>query len=175
MEYSIVYSKRKSIAICVKAGGEVVVKAPKFTSKKCIDEFVNSKAEWIYKVQEKIKKSLQNKIVIDYEKECELKRKALSIIGEKVKFYSNIIKVVPNKIVIGNAKSYWGYCDANNNINFSWRLMLASEEPIDYVVVHELTHIRHHNHSKAFWSDVEKIIPNYKILKKELNDLSKKF
>lgn len=175
MEYTIVYSKRKSIAICVKHNGEVVVKAPKFANKKFIDEFVNSKVGWIYKSREKMKKILQTKIVIDLQKEYELKQKALVIIEEKVKYYSNIMGVVPNKVVIGNAKSYWGYCDAKHNINFSWYLMLASERSVEYVVVHELAHIKHPNHSKMFWSEVEKFIPDYKILKKELNNLSKKF
>jgi len=175
MEYTIVYSKRKSIAICVKSNGEVIVKSPKYVSKKIIDDFVNSKSEWIYKVQGKIKNSLQNKIVIDSKKELELKKKAVESIDKKVRYYSKLIDVEPRKIVIGNARSYWGYCDIKNNINFSWRLMLASDKAIDYVVVHELTHIKHPNHSKKFWSEVEKIIPDYKVLKKELNELAKKF
>lgn len=175
MQYSIIYSNRKSIAICVKTDGSIVVKSPRYVSQKVINDFVNEKEAWIEEARNKVLTSLNNKIVIDYQKEMELKEKALDIIAKKVTYYSKIMGVKPSKIVIGNAKSYWGYCDIKNNINFSWRLMLASDKAIDYVVLHELTHIKHHNHSKEFWSDVEKFIPDYKILNQELKELAKKF
>ena len=174
MDYNIIHTKRKTIAICVKNDGSVVVKCPKFVSKKVINEFVNEKKEWIEKERNKIINSLNSKIVIDSQTEFELKKKAVDVIEKKVNFYSKIINVNPNKIVIGNAKSYWGYCDAKNNINFSWRLMLASDRAIDYVVVHELTHVKYHNHSKEFWNAVCKVIPDYKVLKQELKELAKK-
>ena len=56
----------------------------------------------------------------------------------------------------------WGSCSGKNSISFSWRLMQYPEAAIDYVVVHELAHIRHHNHSAAFYSFVEKILPDYR-------------
>jgi len=174
MEYSIIYAKRKSITICVTRNGEIVVKCPKYVDKRTIDNFVNSKKDWIEKTQNKIKASLENKIVIDSKKVEELKERAIKVIGQRINYYSKLLNVIPNKVVIGSAKSYWGYCDIKNNLNFSWRLMLASEKAIDYVVVHELTHIKHHDHSKAFWNEVEKIIPGYKLLRKELNELAKR-
>lgn len=174
MEYTVIYSKRKTLTICIKNNGDIVVKSPKYVSKKFIDDFVNDKKIWIEKTRKKILDSLDNKIVIDLQQEKELKKKALKIIEEKVIFYSKIIGVTPTKVIIGNAKSYWGYCDGKNNINFSWRLMLANDRAIDYVVVHELTHIKHHNHSKEFWNEIEKIIPDYKKLKIDLKELARK-
>jgi len=175
MEYTVVYSSRKSIAICVKSDGSVIVKCPKYIDRKMADNFVNEKRAWIENTKNKILNSQKDKIIISKQKENELREKALKVIENKVEYYSRIMNVEPKKVIIGNAKSYWGYCDIKNNINFSWRLMLASDNAIDYVVVHELTHIKHHNHSKEFWKDVCQIIPDYKKLKKELNELSKKF
>ena len=174
MEYNVVYSNRKSIAVCIMTDGSVVVKCPRYASKKDIEEFVNANKELIEQTRTRILDNLKNKIVIDYEKKIELQEKALKVIDEKVKYYSKVMNVVPTKLVIGNAKSYWGYCDTKNGLNFSWRLMLASDEAIDYVVIHELAHIKQHNHSKEFWNEVEKIIPDYRKLKLELKELAKK-
>ncbi|MEA3326784.1 MAG: SprT family zinc-dependent metalloprotease [Chloroflexota bacterium] len=67
-----------------------------------------------------------------------------------------------NKVRITSARTRWGSCSSKNNLNFTYRLCMAPLRVIDYVVLHELTHLKHHNHSKAFWSAIEKIKPDYR-------------
>ncbi len=68
-------------------------------------------------------------------------------------------------VKINSAKTRWGSCSGKNSLNFSWKLIIADERAIDYVVVHELAHTIEHNHSKQFWKIVESYIPDYKYRK----------
>jgi predicted metal-dependent hydrolase len=72
------------------------------------------------------------------------------------------IKCYVNKISIKDTKTRWGSCSTKSNINFSWRIVLAPAEVIDYLISHEVCHLIHHNHSKEFWADVEKLAINMK-------------
>ncbi len=89
-------------------------------------------------------------------------QRALEIIGNRAGYYGAITGLVYNRLSITSARSRWGSCGANNNIRFSWRLVMAPLDVIDYVVVHELVHIQVKNHSKEFWDRLEKIYPIYR-------------
>jgi predicted metal-dependent hydrolase len=95
---------------------------------------------------------------------------AQKIIADRVGYYSALMELSPNRLRITNAKSRWGSCSANNNIRFSWRLIMAPMNVIDYVVVHELAHIQIKNHSNTFWHKVESILPDYKTRRQWLKD-----
>lgn len=84
------------------------------------------------------------------------------VIEERIKRYSQIIGVCPNKIVIKEQKTRWGSCSSKGNINLNWKLIMAPLEVIDYVVTHELCHMKEMNHSRQFWSLVETVLPKYK-------------
>ena len=71
-----------------------------------------------------------------------------------------------------NARTQWGSCDGKNNIRLNWRLVMLDGELVKYVIVHELSHTRHHDHSAEFWAEVEKNMPNYKAAKKRLKSYS---
>lgn len=83
------------------------------------------------------------------------------VFQERVNYYSSKIKISPNRIAIKDQKSRWGSCSSKGNINLNYRLIMAPIEIIDYVIVHELCHLVHLNHSKEFWALVEEISPNY--------------
>ena len=102
------------------------------------------------------------------------KTAAKRIINEKVTKYAKYMNVTPTGIKITGAKTRWGSCSGKNSINFSWRLVMADENVIDYVVVHELSHIKEHNHSQRFWKTVEKVLPDYKQRQLKLKLLHKK-
>lgn len=90
------------------------------------------------------------------------KKEAKSKISKRANYYSRIVGKNYRRIRIINAQKRWGSCGKNNSINFSWRLIMAPIKIIDYVVVHELTHLREKNHSKKFWGIVKTILPDYK-------------
>jgi predicted metal-dependent hydrolase len=101
-----------------------------------------------------------------------LKESAQKYFNERLEFYQTKINEHPNHITLSNAKTKWGSCSSSKNIKLSWRLIHAKPEIIDYVLCHELAHLKHMNHSILFWKEVESIFPEYKTFKKELKDHS---
>jgi predicted metal-dependent hydrolase len=98
------------------------------------------------------------------------KQKAKEKIIERVNFYSDISGWKYKSISITNAKKRWGSCGPTGSLNFSWRLIMAPLDVIDYVVVHELAHIPEKNHSSRFWDKVRVVLPGYKNRKKWLRE-----
>ncbi|MDR1689629.1 MAG: M48 family metallopeptidase [Clostridiales bacterium] len=101
------------------------------------------------------------------------KTEAKREINKTVFEYSKQMGVFPKAVKITEAKKRWGSCSGKNSLNFSWRLVMAADDVISYVVVHELAHIIEHNHSAAFWDVVKKFMPEYKEAEKELVKLQK--
>lgn len=95
---------------------------------------------------------------------------ALKVILVKVKNYASLMNVQYGRITIRNQKTRWGSCSSKGNLNFNCLLMLAPDEVVDYVVIHELCHLIEMNHSKAFWKQVEQMMPDYKKHRKWLKD-----
>jgi predicted metal-dependent hydrolase len=89
-------------------------------------------------------------------------QQAQFIMIEKTQHYAKIIGVNPSSVSIKTFKSRWGSCSVKGVIQYNWKIMMAPEPIINYLVVHELSHILHHNHSPAFWETVAKYCPNYK-------------
>lgn len=168
----IIRSHRNSIAIIVKNGGEVVVRAPFYMNQKKILKYVQEKQGWIQQALSKQKPIEEYGYLLKkYTKEVPtlelLKKNARDRIFPRVRHYSEIPGLLPKgtrpgKMGITNARTRWGSCSGNNNMNFSWRLGLCPEFVIDYVVVHELCHVTHKNHSRSFWKMVEEYYPKYK-------------
>jgi hypothetical protein len=98
------------------------------------------------------------------------KERALEIISERVRQYSQQYGFTPKQVKISSAKTRWGSCSPNGTLNFAWRLVMAPLEVIDYVVAHELAHLRVKNHSSKFWKEVESIYPEYKKQRKWLRE-----
>jgi len=97
------------------------------------------------------------------------KKQAYTIIEDRLKFYSKKSNLTYKKLKITSASKRWGSCSKDNNLNFSYKLIMAPIEVIDYVVVHELSHTIHHNHSKAFWKKVEELYPQFRDAKDYLS------
>jgi len=98
------------------------------------------------------------------------KKRAREVISLSVQTYATRHNFSYKKIRITSALSRWGSCSGKNNLNFTWRLVLSPQEVIDYVVLHELAHLKERNHSKNFWGLVEQMCPLYKTHKKWLKN-----
>ena len=161
MEYDIIYSDRRTISIIVK-NGKVAVRAPKKIKREYIDSFVREHRDWIEKSLEKSKQS-PDPIADLSSKEIEkLREKARKILTDKTEYYSKIMGLKCGRITITGARTRFGSCSSKGNISYSYRLILYPDAAIDYVVVHELAHLRKMNHSKEFYKIIESILPDYK-------------
>ncbi|EJO5346270.1 M48 family metallopeptidase [Clostridium botulinum] len=98
------------------------------------------------------------------------KNRAAQILKERTDYYSNILGVTPKNIVIKNQKTLWGSCSSKGNINYNYKIVMAPLKILDYIVVHELCHLVHMNHSKDFWNLVESVIPDCKKRRKWLKE-----
>lgn len=94
---------------------------------------------------------------------------ALRHFSERVTAIAPLLRVTPRRLAISNARQQWGSCNAQGVVRLNWRLMQARPVVIDYVVAHELAHLRHMDHSPRFWATVESVCPNYRRFREELH------
>lgn len=165
IEYIIKKSRRRTISVQITPDQKLLVKAPTYTSIKEVEDFLREKRDWILKQINRTKVQSQQaaQMGILSEKEIrKLKRDAKKIIPERVEYYAKLSGITYNRIFIRLQKSRWGSCSVEGNLNFNALLALMPMEVLDSVVVHELCHRRHMDHSKAFYDEVLKIFPEYK-------------
>ena len=101
------------------------------------------------------------------------KKRARKVLTERVEFFARKHGFKVGKIRISSARTRWGSCSSKETLSFTWRLVMAPPDVIDYVVVHELCHLKEMNHSVAFWTQVESILPDYKQHRKWLKSYGK--
>lgn len=169
--FEVIYSSRKTLAVQVAADGSVRVRAPRGMSRSSIDGFLHEKEAWIMKHVERARLDFSNmereRVLSESERKRYIKL-ARDIFMQKTAFYASIMKVSYGRISIREQKTRWGSCSGAGNLNFNWRLIFAPEEVLNYVVVHELAHRREMNHSKAFYTLVEAVLPDYRSSRKWL-------
>ena len=159
MDYTLIRSDRKSFALQVR-GGEVIVRAPRFASKRQADRFVAANEEWIRKQLAKPVRPIDTEPT--EEERRALQKRARELIPARVAHYGELMGLTPAGISITSARTRFGSCSSKGRLSFSWRLMLYPDDAIDYVVVHELAHLRHMDHSPAFYALVERYLPDWK-------------
>lgn len=175
IEYQIIRSKRKTLAIYVKKDGSVIVRAPLKMSHQHIEEFIEKKILWIEKAKNRfIGETKKETISLSPNEVVLYKEKAVAYIKSRCPYFSQRMGVHYNKISINKAKTRWGSCSSMGNLNFSYRLLFLPPEAIDYVIVHELAHLKEMNHSKRFWKIVENIMPDYNDRRKVIREFEMK-
>ncbi|MFZ2593433.1 MAG: SprT family zinc-dependent metalloprotease [Minisyncoccia bacterium] len=162
-------SRGRSIRITVKPGGVITVHAPRLVFQKTIDAFVESKIEWITDAYLRVRhmppavpQRVSRREYLAY------KETARTLVHARITFFNQHYQYTYGKIAIRNQKTRWGSCSKKGNLNFSYKLARMRPELADYVVVHELCHLREFNHSERFWDLVAETIPNYRELRKDL-------
>lgn len=169
----IIRSKRKTLSIEITANRKIIIRSPYNIDDEYIYSFISKKRAWIEKHLKDPKYSQQDTEDIAFLSSEDIKQladRALNYIPERVKHFAAAADVTYNKITIRNQKTRWGSCSSKGNLNFNCLLMLTPPDVIDYVVVHELCHRKEMNHSKKFWNEVRKILPEYEKSKQWLKD-----
>ncbi len=113
-------------------------------------------------------KEEQNFIYLPQVETAKEKKQARILIEQRIALYADKMGIAYGRISMRNQKTRWGSCSSDGNLNFNCRLLHVPLELLDYVVVHELAHRRHMNHSAEFWKEVEKYLPDYKERKARL-------
>lgn len=170
--YEWIRSHRKTSVIQIKEDGKVIVRTPYSVSRKQTERFVEERADWIQKNQEKLREASRQKTMITEEMRKDGVKKALKLIPERVEYFAGLMGVSYGRITIREQKTRWGSCSCKGNLNFNWKLMLMPPEILDYVVVHELAHRKEMNHSRDFWKIVEQVLPDYQERRKRLRELA---
>ena len=161
ISYELIRSDRKTLGLQVR-DGRVIVRAPRRVTQKQIDAFVREHADWIEGAlsRQAAKKAAHPEPTA--EQRADLIRKAKQILPQRVAYWSDRMGLYPTQIKITSAKTRFGSCGSNGHICFSWRLMQYPPEAIDYVVVHELAHLKHMTHSAAFHALVARYLPDHR-------------
>ncbi len=162
MNYTLIRSSRKTLSLEITREGELLVRAPLRASIKTIEKMIEQKRRWIAKHTELQKRRAAHYPPPTPEELSAWVLTAKHIIPPLVEKYAAIMGVSPSGIRITKAQKRFGSCSGKNSLSFSCRLVRYPKEAIEYVIVHELSHILHHDHSKAFWQTVEHYLPNYR-------------
>lgn len=167
MEYTLIYADRRSISASVK-DGRVVVRAPRKMPIELIEKFLLKHEHWIENALKRAKESASKFDSLSDADIKKMKSEAKSYLTAKTEYYSSLMGLKYGRITITSAKTRFGSCSSKGNISYSYRLMLYPEAARDYVVVHELAHLREMNHSPAFYRIIEGVMPDYKERKRML-------
>lgn len=170
----VIRSGRKSLGLEVRPDGTVLARIPARLSDRELKAFIEKQQDWILKKVDQVKKraDARTKIKVpsmDALSDAEI-QKIKDKIADRVKYYCAVMQVKVGRITIRNQKTRWGSCSSAGNVNFNYQLYYLSDELLDYVVVHELAHRRHMDHSKEFWSEVARYCPDYRARRKQLKE-----
>lgn len=176
IEYTHKINKRgRSIRIAVHPGGRVILSSPRLVPQFIINKFLYSKSDWLFEkidyfstipnIPRKSKKEIK-------EEYLKYKDKAKEIATERLRYFNKFYGFKWERILIKNQKTRWGSCSRSGNLNFNYRIIFLNKEQIDYIVVHELCHLKEFNHSDKFWKLIEENIPDFKNIRKSLKSQS---
>lgn len=171
-KYILIRSKRKTLGLEIRAG-VLYARAPLYMPKGVIEAFIREKRPWIDKTlkkQEMAQIRAEGAELLSREELSALSKQAMRVLSGLSAEYAERIGVRFGRITIRLQKTRWGSCSSKGNLNFNCLLMLTPESVQRYVVVHELCHLLHMNHSPAFWAAVEQVLPDYRKDKKWLRE-----
>lgn len=164
MDFDLRRSRRKSISMEITDDLNILVRAPLWMRTEEIEKFVADHEQWAENHLERARarRDLERRWTESPEAVAQLKRQAAEVIPLRVAYYVQMTGLRPTGVKITSARKRFGSCSGKNSLCFSYWLMLYPQEAIDYVIVHELAHIVHKNHSAAFYRLIEQYLPDYR-------------
>lgn len=163
-EIEVIRSSRKTLSAEITANGHVLVRSPMRLPEREIVRFLTEKADAINRLLQRYQAAHEKSDALPpftLREIEEMADRAMQIIPPRVAYYAKQLGVTYGRITIRNQKTRWGSCTADGNLNFNCLLVMAPPEVLDSVVVHELCHRIHHNHSKAFYAEIARVFPDY--------------
>ena len=149
--------------------GRFVLTVPRGTHETLVRHFIREKTAWMLR-QLRFFRNFEGGVFFKNDGRLYAKHKeeARKLVRRRLEYYTQIYRISPNQIRIKNHRTLWGSCSAKGNLNFSYKIVFLPKRVSDYVLVHELCHLREFNHSAQFWKLVSKTMPNFKNLEHEL-------
>jgi predicted metal-dependent hydrolase len=168
------HPRARRINITVRRDGTVWVTKPKRVSMREVEGFVEKCGEWIVRTQEKFSRLPKTSRIEPSRKEYEKYKKiARRYIAGRISHFNSLYRVRFSNITIRNQRSRWGSCSRRGTLSFNYRIVFLPEHLADYIVVHELCHLKEMNHSKRFWALVSETIPDHPACRRELRRLER--
>ncbi|MFA6285701.1 MAG: SprT family zinc-dependent metalloprotease [Parcubacteria group bacterium] len=174
VEYSLRESARaRCLRVTIYPGGELAATLPRNFSLEQLENFLRQKADWILRKMNLARKRKPSLLLPKASRREYLLRKkeAIALIKKKTEQFGAIYNLYPARISIRNQKTRWGSCSRKGNLNFNYRIVHLPEKYQDYVVAHELCHLKEFNHSKRFWDLIEETISDCKKIRREIRNL----
>ena len=171
----VIRSRKRTISVQIKPDGSVVVRAPLSMTDRRVEGFLREKEGWIRKTREKVlafRREEGNVTKLTQEELQALTKKAKEVIPERVRPEGTSFadERFDGRVTIRHQRTRWGSCSSKGNLNFNCLLLLAPQEALDEVVVHELCHRLHPVHSRAFYDEMRRVYPDYARWRKWLRD-----
>ncbi len=176
LPYTLIRSDRKSYAVSISPEGKITVRVPLGTSDRDVSHILTDRQHWIITryLEQQSRQAAKPVSDLTPAQRAALTQRYIAAAKEyfpkRAAYFQQFTGGTYNRITIRDQKTRWGSCSAKGTLSFNWRLMLAPPSILDYVVVHELCHLTHMNHSSAFWQAVEKVCPDYRTARKWLKD-----
>lgn len=169
IEYTLKVSRwAKRMRLAIYCDGNFVVTVPKNLSQNIVEQFIIGKSQWVIDKLEYFKK-IPNRVFENTKKDFQkYKEGALFLAQKRIEYFNQIYGFNFNRINIKNQKTRWGSCSRKGNLNFNYKIALLPQKLSDYIIVHELCHLKEFNHSHKFWNLVAKTVPDYLDLREKI-------
>lgn len=166
-----VSSRAKRLRLAIYCNGDLIVTQPRNLRTQIVDEFLRAKSAWIVSRINNFKNTPISPLNLltrrDY---LNAREKARALVIERLEYFNSIYNFKYGVVNIRDQKSRWGSCSRQGNLNFNFRLLFLPSAVSDYVIVHELCHLKEFNHSSSFWKLVEQTIPDFRVLRHKLKN-----
>lgn len=175
VDYTVrAYPRAKKVRLTVTSDVRCIVTTPRRFPHYRVERFLRDNAAWVIATIERIRAMHPEQTHAERRKEyIQLREKARTLVRQRIMHFSEIYQVDYTGISIRDQRTRWGSCSRKKHLSFNYKIILLPPHLADYVVVHELCHLKEFNHSPAFWNLVAQTIPDYCVYKKDLQKYSR--